>query len=86
MFLYPWVQREDGVVRNLNPFPTTTVEQFQKLDFAKQALIENQVSLTDDQVQALVFSIGPHPRDLSGLLNQLRTLKQHIFSKDVNIS
>jgi hypothetical protein len=58
--------RGDGVVRYLNPLPTMTVEQFDKLDYDMQALIENQVALTNEQVTALIFSIGPHPDDLTG--------------------
>jgi hypothetical protein len=65
MFLYPWVTCEDGV-RHLNPLPTTTMEQFDKLDYDMKALIENQVALTDEQVKSLMFSIGPHLQDLTG--------------------
>ena len=43
-----------------------TVEQFDKLDYGIQALIENQVALTDEQVTVLIFSIGPYPDDLTG--------------------
>jgi hypothetical protein len=66
MFSYTWVQCEDGVVRYLNLLPTTTVEQFDKLDYVKKALIENQVALTDEQVKTLMFSIDSHPEDLTG--------------------
>ncbi len=64
--LYPWVTCEDGVIRHLNPLPTTTVEQFDNLDYGMKVLIENQVALTDEQVKVLMFSIGPHPQDLAG--------------------
>ena len=57
---------EDGVVSHLNPLPTTTVEQFDKLDYDMKSLIKNQVVLTDEQVKTLMFSIGPHPQDLTG--------------------
>jgi hypothetical protein len=79
MFLYHWVKFEDGVVRHLNPLPTMTSEQHDQLDVPKRVLIENHVTLTDDQMKFLIFSIGPYPTDTEGLLNPLISLK--LFKK-----
>ena len=63
MFLSQWVQYSDGVIRYLNPEPTTTKEEYELCPNPEQSLISNQVALTDAERTVLVFSIGPHPND-----------------------